>query len=455
MDDKPREPAPWLRRVDLGQGKIYISILKALETAIQEGELQPGDQLPPQRQVASLLNIDFTTVTRAYTAARNQGLVEAAVGRGTFVSRQMVADETGRMVLGLNGPPAPQGLSVGQLLRDTTREILERTDLHRLLAYHQGAGSVAQRAAGADWVAPCLGETGPGRILVCSGGQLALAALLTAQFSPGDTIVVEPLTYRGLIVLARYLRLNLMACPADEHGVMPQALADICRDHRPKALYCVPTFSTTTATVPPDRRRAIAETCRAYDLTIIEDDAYGRLASAPPLAISAYAPERSWYVATLSKALSPALRHAFVVAPNEDEAQRLMLALRHLAIMPSPMTSAVATQWIREGVAEQLLAAIRAETQERVALAREVLPQAHSAPECFHIWLDLPGDCDNPALMNVLRPQGLSAVTAEVFSVEPTPERNGVRLSLGGPRKRVTLEKALGRVGDVLQLVAR
>jgi DNA-binding transcriptional regulator YhcF (GntR family) len=75
------------RRTD-GRRPIYLALIEALETAVREGELQPGDQLPPQRAVADQLGIDFTTVTRAYGAARARGLVEGAVGRGTFVRRR-------------------------------------------------------------------------------------------------------------------------------------------------------------------------------------------------------------------------------------------------------------------------------------------------------------------------------------------------------------------------------
>ena len=116
-------------------------------------------------------------------------------------------------------------------------------------------------------------------------------------------------------------------------------------------------------------------------------------------------------------------------------------------------TSAVATDWIREGVVDTLLDGVRAETRERAALARRMLPQAHVEPECTHIWVDLPEHCDNAALANVLRPQKLFAVTANVLSVG-RPPRNGVRLSLGASPKRTTLEKALRNVGDVLQLVS-
>ena len=73
---------PWLRHAPKGGGEpIYLALAQALETAIRSGELQPGDQLPPQRTVAALMGVDLTTVTRAYGVARSRGLVEGRARR--------------------------------------------------------------------------------------------------------------------------------------------------------------------------------------------------------------------------------------------------------------------------------------------------------------------------------------------------------------------------------------
>ena len=54
-------------------------------------------RLPPQRTLADALDIDFSTVTRAYTEARKRGLVEGKVGQGTYVrSRAAVSASLAR-----------------------------------------------------------------------------------------------------------------------------------------------------------------------------------------------------------------------------------------------------------------------------------------------------------------------------------------------------------------------
>ncbi len=65
---------------------IYLSLAKQLEQDIAAGYLTPGTKLPPQRELADFLDINFTTVTRAYRLCELKGLIYARTGSGTFVA---------------------------------------------------------------------------------------------------------------------------------------------------------------------------------------------------------------------------------------------------------------------------------------------------------------------------------------------------------------------------------
>jgi DNA-binding transcriptional MocR family regulator len=55
----------------------YLGIVAALEAVIRSRRVAPGDGLPPQRAIAEALEVDLTTVTRAFNEARRRGLVQA------------------------------------------------------------------------------------------------------------------------------------------------------------------------------------------------------------------------------------------------------------------------------------------------------------------------------------------------------------------------------------------
>ena len=71
-----------------------------------------GDRLPPQRKLASRLDIDFTTVARGYVEAQKRGLIESRVGQGTFVRARPDGGTARRappdiVDLSMNLPPEP------------------------------------------------------------------------------------------------------------------------------------------------------------------------------------------------------------------------------------------------------------------------------------------------------------------------------------------------------------
>jgi DNA-binding transcriptional MocR family regulator len=447
--DKPT--AGWLRRVKRHDGQpIYLALADALETAIRDGELQPGDQLPPQRAVADQLDIDFTTVTRAYGAARARGLVEGAVGRGTFVRRMAIEDEAGLIDLSMNLPPPPQGVSLAALLKETTASILDRTDVATLMAYHAGPGTPGQRAAGAAWLSPCLGEVALDRVVVCPGAQSALAAVLTTIARPGDGLVVDPLTYPGLIALAARLGVRLLPCPVDDQGFIPEALARLCAERKPVGVYVIPTTHNPVATTMGlTRRREVAAIVEGASAWLVEDDPYSRLFDTPLPALTSLVPERGFHIATLSKTLSPGLRTAFLVAPAGSMAEPLTASLRAMVLTGSPLTTAVAARWIRDGAAERLLAGVRLEARARRALAAEILPQAQGAAEGVHVWLGLPEGWNPSRLHAAATARGLSLVAAEAFATGPD-HINGLRVSLGGPANQSVLRAALSNVAALL-----
>lgn len=444
-----RSAARWLGRVKRGHGPVYLALTTALDEAIRAGELQPGERLPPQRALAAELGIDFTTVTRAYDAARGRGLVEAVVGRGTFVRALAGSDDAGLVDLSMNLPPPPLGVSLAAMLRETTEHVLQHSDAATLMAYHPGAGAPGQKAAGAVWLAPCLGELAPDRVLVCAGAQTAITAALAGVCKPGDTVLAEPLTYPGVKAAAAQLGLRLVACAADAEGMTPQGLEMACREVRPAAVYLVPTMQNPKATTMGlERRREIARVATAHGVWVIEDDPYSRLFETPLPAIASFAPERVCYVGTLSKCLTPGLRVAFAVPPPAMAAP-LEEALRAFSLMSAPLMTAVATSWIREGAAERLLAGVRQEARARRAMAAATLPDAVGSDEGLHVWLPLPAGWSADRLRLLARDRGLSLVAADAFQVGDAHE-HGVRISLGGPARRATLERALAAMAAML-----
>ncbi|HEV3422740.1 MAG TPA: aminotransferase class I/II-fold pyridoxal phosphate-dependent enzyme, partial [Paraburkholderia sp.] len=191
-----------------------------------------------------------------------------------------------------------------------------------------------------------------------------------------------------------------------------------------------------------------------YSVPIIEDDAYAMLPQQAPDALASFAPELTYYITGMSKNLGAGLRVAYLHAPTPRQAQRLAGALRATTVMASPFTVSLATQWIADGTAQEMLSAIRSESKARQAIAARVLGawpyDAH--PDGFHLWLPIPGEggWSSSELALQLRNQGIAAVASAAFSTDGNPP-NALRVCLGGSKNRDECEEALRIIADTLE----
>ncbi len=64
---------------------IYMQLTEQVRHAIAAGELKPGDQLPPVRELATELDVNFNTVARVYRVLDEEGIISTQHGRGTFI----------------------------------------------------------------------------------------------------------------------------------------------------------------------------------------------------------------------------------------------------------------------------------------------------------------------------------------------------------------------------------
>jgi len=445
------DPLPiWVPRLAGNKGPRFLQIADALQAAVIDGSLLPGDRLPPQRQLAAQLDVDLTTVTRAYDEARRRNLLEGRGARGTYVAAPKV-ESTPNLDLSMNTPPPPDGVDFDDMLKQGLSQVLMRADRELLMHYHVGGGSDADRQAGARWLAPMFGQLDAGQVVVCPGAQAAIAAAILALTEPGDAILAEPMSYPGLRAAATQFGRRLIAVEADQHGMVPEMLEAACRQHKCALVYLNPTLQNPTAiTMPEGRRKALARSAQRCHVRILEDDPYWLLADAPPPPVAAFAPAQVIYISTLSKCLTPGLRVAFVLLRDPVERARFLAALGAFALMAAPLTAALATQWILDGSAGRLLEGVRKEARLRHRMARDILAGRYSGiGDGLHVWLALPAYWSASQLAHAAASAGIAVTPAAAFATGSEAE-NAIRISLGGIKDRKHLQAGLQRLSLLL-----
>jgi DNA-binding transcriptional MocR family regulator len=466
----------WTPDLRGAQGPIYLALADAIGKAIAAGELLDGARLPTQRELAQKLGVDLTTVTRAYAEAQRAGFIVSDGRRGSFVRGRAKRTSPLNAARGLPAstvnldqldiasveapdlamPPEPPGGMLQSAIRDAMETILVRQGFLPL-QYQPSGGTAFDRLARAEMMS-AVGPTHPDQIVITAGGQNAIHAICTAMLQPGDRVACGGFVYPGFLAVARRIGARIAPLAMDEDGVIPESLEDVLRDGPIKALFVVPTNDNpTTATLPAQRRNRLAELAEQHDFSIIEDDAFGASTGYAVLPIVNYAPSRTWYLSSVSKAITPGLRVATVRAPSIRHAFALAADVRETAVMAPPLSVALLTQWIVDGTLPKLVRAVTMESAARLQLAREILGghNFRAQPQGFHLWISRPdaepGTEPPPSAMLA----GLPVVPASTFAVAPTGREQSLRVSLGGLRTRERLASDLGRLDAALALADR
>ena len=446
----------WSPRLEGRKGPRYLAIVESIADDFASGELRQGTRLPTHRDLADALGVTVGTISRAYAEAARRGLISGEVGRGTFVRGPLpesTADDGEVCDLSQNHPPEPAARPQRAALVAALNSLTASGDVGRLLDYPAAGGGAADREAGAAWIARAGLEVSPDEVLVCTGSQHGLTIVLATLLEPGDVLLTEALTYAGLQPVAGLLRLRLRGLAIDAFGLRPDALEEACREGGMKAVYLIPTLhNPTTAMMPEARRREIAAIARAHGLRIIEDDVHGLLATERPAPLATLAPERTYYLTSTSKTLAPGLRIAYVAAPPVD-VPRLTASLRATTWAVAPLTAAVASQWIRNGTADAIVAARRQEAGARQALARERLSgfDFDSQPEAYYLWLRLPEPWRSDSFAAEARARNVLVTPAEAFGIGREQMPHAVRVCVGAARSRETLARGLSTVAELLR----
>lgn len=448
----------WIPTISELDGPLYLRIVGALESDVASGRLVRGQQLPTHRKLAQTLGIDLTTVTRAYREARRRGLIDAQVGRGSFVSESTMRPATDvaaevRIDLSMNVPPHPLEAQLDDRILQGLEAIRQKSGLTAFLNYLPPGGSDRERQIAARFLRTRVPQAAAERIVVYPGTQSILFNLLMRLAGRNDIVLTEAWTFPGLKAAAARLGIRLVGVAMDREGVLPDELKAACRAYKPKAVYLIPTLhNPTTATLSAERRAAVAATIRAAGTILVEDDAYGLLEpTASPIAN--LIPERTYLATTLSKCIAPALRVSYLLTPDMAAREEMCARLQAAAQMPPPLMVALATHWIESGIAERIIAAIRNEAIARQQLAARALKGvAYCAGRAgHHVWVPLSSEWRHEGFAAHLLQNGLAVVGNDAFAVDPNAPP-AVRVSLGAARNRAELVEGLHVLASALRM---
>lgn len=332
--------------------KISVQLYMGLKDLLLTQGIKPGERLPASRTLASEIGVSRTTVVDAVDRLISEGLLEARVGSGTYVSHAL----SGRRPARPTRRPADTPVAEPRLshaARQAERFFTPRSWLphqaqpfitalpaldlfpmahwsricsrhwrggrEEVMGYGHPFGHQGLREAIATHLNAVRGiRSDPEQILIVSGAQQAFFLIGSLLLNPGEHVWFEnpgAVGARNALVAAGA---DLVPVSVDEEGLSVED--GMRRAPHFRLAFVTPSHQQPLGHVMSlSRRLALLQAAEEADALIVEDDYDGEFyygdKPLPPLK-SIDTQERVIYVGTFSKSLFPSLRLGFVLVPR-------------------------------------------------------------------------------------------------------------------------------------------
>jgi len=432
--------------------------------AIRSGRLGRGEQVPSSRALATMLGLSRGLVQDAYAQLQAEGYLVSRGGSATRVAWAATSASPVRAAVSRASAPSVADFKsgvpdLGLVPREdwawAVREAC-RTAPNAAFDYGDPQGSPRLREVLAAYLRRVRAmDVSPGQVTVCTGMQQGLGLVLRALALQGVRLVAfeNPGAVTGTPAIAELAGMASVPVPVDSLGI-DVGLLDASGA---EAVLLTPAHQWPTGVVlAPSRRLELVEWATRRRGTIIEDDydAEFRYDRDPVGSMQGLAPGVVVALGTVSKALAPALRLGWVVAPAPlgDSLSRM----KALTDRGSPGVDQLAlATLIESGRYDRHLRRMRAEYAARRDVL--VLALASYAPGVrltglaagFHAVAHLPAGVGEGPVISAARERGVGLYGMSSYRANGSSEPGQLVLGFGNTHQRA-IRAGIAVLGQVL-----
>jgi GntR family transcriptional regulator/MocR family aminotransferase len=316
---------------------LDISLTRQLYQQLRQkiliGELKGGQRLPSTRQLAEDLKISRNVVLEAYEQLYAEGFIHGLHGSGTYVAEGAYLEQQkdNRLFHNINAESRENeadminfrsGIPALDLFpRNTWGKLVKQVSVetsHESFGYDLPEGRLELRKSLSDYLLRTRGvRCHPNQLVITSGATQGLSLVAKLLTSPDDEVIIEdPITHE-IQTIFQSQGASLYPVPVDENGMITSLIPT---EKKPSFIFVTPSHQFPTGgTLTIQRRIQLIEFARKNKCFIVEDDydSEFRYEGAPISSLQGLDPDKTIYIGTFSKILSPALRLGYLILPNE------------------------------------------------------------------------------------------------------------------------------------------
>jgi DNA-binding transcriptional MocR family regulator len=401
------------------QGSTAKEISASVEAGVRDGQLNPGDRLPPVRDLADQLGVSPTTVAAAYGDLRRRGITAGAGRAGTRVRGAPPVSSRAHLTV----PAGTRDLITGGPDPDLLPALPARPAMRPARLYAQAPVAPRLRRLAAEQLAA---DGIDATSLMVTGGALdGIERVLATWLMPSDRVIVEDPGHAVTFDLVAAMGYTAVPVPVDSLGIRPAELAAALARGAGAVIMTPRAQAATGAAWDADRAAEIGSVLRRYpSVGAIEDDHAGPVAGVPGFSVSAGLPQ--WVtIRSVSKSLGPDLRLAILAG---DEATVARVAGRQAlgtGWVSYQLQDLVADLWADPSVRDSLRTAAQVYAGRGEALRSALRDEGISASgrSGFTCWVRV---SDEDGVASSLAEAGWAVAPGQRFRIAVPP---GVRIS--------------------------
>lgn len=306
------------------------------------------------------------------------------------------------------GLPDPN-LFPAQAMKDATDKVLTENP-NIALQYGLTLGNVNLRKKIVGLMKREGVETSVDNIAITTGSQQAITIAAMLLVEDDSVIITENPSYLGAFSAFKPFSTDYIGVNGDKDGMLMDELEEAIKNNKNvKLIYVIPNFQNPTGrTWSLERRKALLEIAKKYDLPILEDNAYGEVrfeGTRIPSIKSMDTEGRVIYLGSFSKILSPGLRVGWACA-DKDIILKYELVKNGLDLQSAELAQMQIDEFLNTNDLDEHIGKINKVYKERRDLMIKTIDEEFPKEATYYypeggmfIWVELPSHVNTRDLL--------------------------------------------------------